>query len=102
MMNKKLILALVAAISVSTTSFAATIPNSSASGVVSAYPDFSAIYDNVGKSVVNINVTQNVTPQGGQFGSTGDPMFDYFFKRMVPQQQQKYKQRKCLNQKQIK
>ncbi|HRG62865.1 MAG TPA: Do family serine endopeptidase [Burkholderiales bacterium] len=93
MMNKKLILALVAAISVSTTSFAATIPNSSASGVVSAYPDFSAIYDNVGKSVVNINVTQNVTPQGGQFGSTGDPMFDYFFKRMVPQQQQKYKQR---------
>lgn len=93
MMNKKLILALVAAISVSSPSFATTIPNTSASGVVSAYPDFSAIYDNVGKSVVNINVTQNVTPQGNQFGSTGDPMFDYFFKRMVPQQQQKYKQR---------
>lgn len=93
MMNKKLILALVAAISVSTPSFAATISNSSASGVISAYPDFSAIYDNVGRSVVNINVTQSVTPQGNQFGSTGDPMFDYFFKRMVPQQQQKYKQR---------
>jgi serine protease Do len=93
MMNKKLILALLAAISVSTPSFATTIPNTSASGVVSAYPDFSAIYDSVGSSVVNINVTQNVTPQGSQFGSTGDPMFDYFFKRMVPQQQQKYKQR---------
>ncbi len=93
MMNKKLVLALLAAISVSTLSFATTVPNLSASGAISAYPDFSAIYDSVGSSVVNINVTQNVTPQGSQFGSTGDPMFDYFFKRMVPQQQQKYKQR---------
>lgn len=65
---------------------------SSSAAVVSSTPDFSAIYDSVGKSVVNINVTQDVTPQANPFGNSGDPMFDYFFKRMLPPQQ-KYKQR---------
>jgi serine protease Do len=63
-------------------------------GALKEYPDFSAIYENVGQSVVNINVTQVVTAQGFPFaGASGDPMFDYFFRRMLPPQQQKYKQR---------
>lgn len=87
-MKKFLVLAILAGV-VSFTpeySFAAT------SSLSQSMPDFSGIYDSVGKSVVNINVTQVVQPQNS-FGSTGDPMFDYFFKRMLPPQQQKYKQR---------
>ena len=62
------------------------------SALSQSLPDFSGIYDSVGKSVVNINVTQEVRAQGA-YGGTGDPMFDYFFRRMLPPQQQKYKQR---------
>ncbi len=56
-----------------------------------ALPDFSGIYDSVGKSVVNITVTKSVDQT---LASSGDPLFDYFLKRMVPpQQQRKLKQR---------
>ena len=56
-------------------------------------PDFSSIYENVGKSVVNISVTQTVK-SSASVGSSGDPLFDYFLKRMVPpQQQRQYKAR---------
>lgn len=49
-------------------------------------PDFSPIYDLVGKSVVNVNVTQ-VVQQINQ--SSGDPMLDFFFRGMVPPGQQR-------------
>lgn len=58
-------------------------------------PDFSPIYDSVGKSVVNVNVTQVVKNQAN-IGSSGDPFFDYLFKRMVPpggQAQREFKAR---------
>ena len=60
---------------------------------IQSLPDFSGIYDTVGKSVVNITVTKIVGQSAQGIGSTGDPLFDYFFKRMVPPgQQRKYKQ----------
>ena len=56
-------------------------------------PDFSSIYENVGKSVVNISVTQTVK-SSANIGSSGDPLLDEFLKRMVPpQQQRQYKAR---------
>ena len=91
-MKRRILVSFIAALACAAPTFASA-GNLSASQT-QAYPDFSAIYDNVGKSVVNINVTTEVQPQQNPlFGSTGDPMFDYFFKRMMPPQQQKYKQR---------
>jgi serine protease Do len=75
-------------------SFAAAVTPPTQPMAQPSYPDFSAIYASVGNSVVNIKVTQVIqAPNGPAFGGTGDPMFDYFFRRMIPQQQQKYKQR---------
>lgn len=92
-MRKQFILILVCSLGCALPVAASAVP-ASPSQPSQAYPNFSAIYDNVGKSVVNITVTQEVTPQGNpMFGNSGDPMFDYFFKRMLPPQQQKYKQR---------
>ncbi len=92
-MKHKILLSILLSSVIAVNSYADSNSNSAASpAVLSTLPDFSAIYDSVGKSVVNINVTQDVTPQANPFGSNGDPMFDYFFKRMLPPQQ-KYKQR---------
>jgi serine protease Do len=57
-------------------------------------PDFSPIYDSVGKAVVNINVTHVVQNHGGAM--SGDPMLDFFLNRMVPPQQQRQRKSKGL------
>lgn len=51
-------------------------------------PDFSAIYDSVGKAVVNILVTKEATAPVNGLGN-GDPRYDFLFKRMIPPQQQR-------------
>ena len=73
----------------------ATPVNNSSSPVnsLSGLPDFSTIYETVGKSVVNISVTQNIPQQNVPMLGSGDPMFDFFFRRMLPPQQRQYKQR---------
>lgn len=60
-------------------------------GKQSSMPDFSSIYDTVGKSVVNVSVTQLVSQQMNQV--SGDQMRDFFLRRMVPPggQQRQYK-----------
>lgn len=80
------------AISESTTANSVLISNNSPQ-LVNGLPDFSAIYDKAGKSVVNISTTQDIAINNQSPPMTGDPFFDQFFKRMVPQQQQKQKQR---------
>jgi serine protease Do len=87
-MKKKLILSLIALSLMTTSSYAVNEITSSPSVNRVALPDFSPIYDSVGKSVVNITVTQAVPGQMPGF-STGDPFFDYFLRRMVPPQQQR-------------
>lgn len=96
--KKPLVVMLVASIMFMASSFADNNNSNSSTPVLSQsqnFPDFSGIYSSVGKSVVNISVTQEINSQANPaFGGTGDPMFDYFFKRMLPPpQQQKYKQR---------
>jgi serine protease Do len=49
--------------------------------LVTGLPDFSAIYDKVGKSVVNITVTQIVQQPGT---AQADPTYDFYSKRMQP------------------
>lgn len=51
-------------------------------------PDFSSIYDSVGKAVVNILVTKEATAPANGVGN-GDPLYDFLFKRMIPPQQQR-------------
>ncbi|MFN7094382.1 MAG: Do family serine endopeptidase, partial [Burkholderiales bacterium] len=87
-MKKKLILSLIALSLMTISSYAVNEITSSPSVNRVALPDFSPIYDSVGKSVVNITVTQAVPGQMPGF-STGDPFFDYFLRRMVPPQQQR-------------
>lgn len=81
------------AISESTSGNSISITNNPSTPLVNGLPDFSAIYDKVGKSVVNISTTQDIAVNNQYPPLTGDPFFDQFFKRMVPQQQQKQKQR---------
>lgn len=89
-MKRRIVYSLIIALTCITSVFAATAPIMAGQNL----PDFSSIYDQVGKSVVNINVTAEVRPQDNPlYGNSGDPMFDYFFKRMLPPLQQKYKQR---------
>lgn len=96
-MNKKLLLVLMSSILISTPVWANNINSSGVSNSSSAgLPDFSGIYDQVGKSVVNINVVYTAPQANNVFGGTGDPMFDYFFKRMLPPQQQNRQQQRGL------
>ncbi len=93
-MNKKLAFILLSSILSITPAFATTTNLSESSNIYqNSLPDFSGIYDMVGKSVVNINVVTASPQVNNPFGGSGDPMFDYFFKRMLPPQQQNRQQR---------
>lgn len=84
-MRKKLLLILIGLSAVSFNVQADDIANNSSHALVSL-PDFSPIYEKVGKSVVNITVTQIVQQQQQQVSPSNDPMFDYFYRR-TPQGQ---------------
>ena len=94
--HKKKSLFVAIALSLSAISYSATAiaeDNITTTNItIPSNPDFSNIYENVGKSVVNISVTQTVKPTQ-TMESTGDPLFDYFLKRMPQQQQRQYKAR---------
>lgn len=87
-MNKKLIIAIIG-LTMPVFSFATINDNINA---VAGYPDFSTIYEQVGKSVVNITVTQIVQQPNAPIQGA-DPSLDFFFKRMQPkgQAERKYK-----------
>ncbi|MDD3265710.1 MAG: Do family serine endopeptidase [Burkholderiales bacterium] len=58
-------------------------------------PDFTYVYDKVGKSVVHIST---ILASGGNqaAGLTGDPFFDQFLRQMLPDQQQKLQKQRGL------
>lgn len=58
-------------------------------------PDFASIYDKVGKSVVHISTIQTLGGSGTS-GLTGDPFFDQFLRRMMPEQQQRQQKQRGL------
>lgn len=91
-MQKKIIILLCATFAFSTGIYAASATQSDSNEThLVNLPDFSPIYDSVGKAVVNVNVTQ-VVQQVNQI--SGDPMWDFFFRQMVPpSQQRQYKTR---------
>lgn len=66
-----------------------------ASSVSSNLPDFASIYDKVGKSVVHISIVQTVG-DGQIAGLTGDPFFDQFLRKMLPEQQQRQQKQRGL------
>ena len=92
-MRIKMLLVLISSLTVSSPLFAVTTSDLLPETVTQTHPDFSAIYDSVGKSVVNISVVQGANQAANPLFGGGDPMLDYFFKRMPQPQAPANKQR---------
>lgn len=78
-MRIKMLLVLISSLTVSSPIFAVSTSDLLPETVSQTYPDFSAIYDSVGKSVVNISVIQGANQAANPLFGNGDPMLEYFF-----------------------